>query len=105
MVSQCNDSEKSLNASTIKEGNDMPRYAITEKAGPFVATYRNTGVGTVLELTEHQAAHELRLGTLTDLDSVRVGTPQPRLETPEGPEGDAATLQTAESKPRRNARA
>lgn len=45
----------------------MPRYAITEKAGPFVATYRNTGVGTVLELTEHQAAHELRLGTLAAL--------------------------------------
>jgi hypothetical protein len=48
----------------------MPRYAITERAGPFVAGYRNTGVGTVLELTERQAEHELRLGTLTALDAV-----------------------------------
>ena len=55
----------------------MPRYAITEKAGPFVATYRNTGVGTVLELTEHQAAHELRLGTLLPLLAT------PKAETPE----------------------
>lgn len=45
----------------------MPRYAITEKAGPFVATYRNSGVGTVLELTERQAEYELRLGTLVAL--------------------------------------
>ncbi len=46
----------------------MPRYAITERAGSFVAAHRNTGVGTVLELTERQAEHELRLGTLTSLD-------------------------------------
>jgi len=46
----------------------MPRYAITEKAGPFVAAHRNTGVGTVLVLSERQAEHELRLGTLTALD-------------------------------------
>jgi hypothetical protein len=45
----------------------MPRYAITERAGPFVAGFRNSGVGTVLELSERQAAHELRLGTLIDL--------------------------------------
>jgi len=45
----------------------MPRYAITERAGPFVAGIRNTGVGTVLELTERQAEHELRLGTLVRL--------------------------------------
>jgi hypothetical protein len=45
----------------------MPRYAITERAGPFVAAHRNTGVGTVLELTERQAEHELRLGTLVAL--------------------------------------
>ena len=46
----------------------MPRYAITERAGPFVAAHRNTGVGTVLDLTERQAEHELRLGTLAALD-------------------------------------
>ncbi len=32
----------------------MSRYAITERAGSFVATHRNTGVGTVLDLTERQ---------------------------------------------------
>ena len=46
----------------------MPRFAITERAGPFVAAHRNTGVGTVLDLTERQAEHELRLGTLAALD-------------------------------------
>lgn len=46
----------------------MPRYAITERAGHFVATHRNTGVGTILHLSERQAEHELRLGTLTALD-------------------------------------
>ena len=45
----------------------MPRYAISERAGPFVAGHRNTGVGTVLDLTERQAEHELRLGTLVRL--------------------------------------
>lgn len=83
----------------------MPRYAITEKAGPFVATYRNTGVGTVLELTEHQAAHELRLGTLTALDSVQVGTQPPRQETSAVTEGFTANLPLMENKPRRNAKA
>ena len=45
----------------------MPRYAITERAGPFVAAHRNTGVGTILDLTERQAEYELRLGTLVRL--------------------------------------
>lgn len=47
----------------------MPRYAITEKAGRFVAGQINNGVGTVLVLTEKQAEHELRLGTLQALDA------------------------------------
>ena len=46
----------------------MPRYAITETAGRFVAGQTNTGVGTVLELTEKQAEHEARLGSLRALD-------------------------------------
>ena len=46
----------------------MNRYAITEKAGRFVAGQTNTGVGTVLTLTEKQAEHELRLGTLRPLN-------------------------------------
>ena len=46
----------------------MPRYAITETAGRFVAGTNNTGVGTVLTLTEKQAEHEVRLGALRSLD-------------------------------------
>jgi len=42
----------------------MPRYAITEKAGRFVAGQTNIGVGTVLTLTEKQAEHDVRLGSL-----------------------------------------
>lgn len=51
----------------------MPRYAITERAGRFVAGQTNTGVGTVLTLTEKQAEHEVRLGTLRALVSVSNG--------------------------------
>lgn len=46
----------------------MPRYAITETAGRFVAGQTNTGVGSVMELTEKQAEHEVRLGSLRALD-------------------------------------
>ena len=60
----------------------MPRYAITEKAGPFVAAHRNTGVGTVLLLSERQAEHELRLGTLTALEKA------PAPEAPEERAGE-----------------
>ena len=61
----------------------MPRYAITERAGPFVAGIRNTGVGTVLDLTERQAEHELRLGTLVRL-------PEPHETAAAEPPADAA---------------
>ena len=61
----------------------MPRYAITERAGPFVAGIRNTGVGTVLELTERQAEHELRLGTLVRLPELHESAAaEPRVEPP-----------------------
>lgn len=63
----------------------MPRYAITHRAGRFVAGRTNTGVGTVLELTARQAEHELRLGSLRALDTdpptpepEPTGTPAPR---------------------------
>ncbi len=49
----------------------MPRYGITEKAGRFVAGLQNHGVGSVLTLTEKQAEHELRLGSLVLLDVQR----------------------------------
>jgi hypothetical protein len=55
----------------------MPRYAITERAGRFVAGHTNTGVGTVLTLTEKQAEHEVRLGTLIRLDRPPKAAPGP----------------------------
>jgi hypothetical protein len=61
----------------------MPRYAITERAGPFVAGHRNTGVGTVLHLTERQAEHELRLGTLVRLpEPHESAAAEPRVKSP-----------------------
>jgi hypothetical protein len=76
----------------------MPRYAITEKAGRFVAAHRNTGVGMVLELTEKQAEHELRLGSLVALDtSAELSDPTTAMpaeassqEEPSPPAGPAA---------------
>ena len=55
----------------------MPRYAITDRAGRFVAGQTNTGVGSVLELTAKQAEHELRLGSLRALD---LEPPKPEAE-------------------------
>lgn len=64
----------------------MPRYAITEKAGRFVAGQNNTGVGTVLTLTEKQAEHEVRLGTLVPVDVEEAATaPQEAAEGAEKP--------------------
>jgi hypothetical protein len=90
----------------------MPRYAITERAGPFVAGIRNTGVGTVLDLTERQAEHELRLGTLVRLpepgESVasepRVQPPPFVAATPEPtPAGEQETRSAASfRKPKRS---
>jgi hypothetical protein len=80
----------------------MPRYAITERAGPFVAAHRNTGVGTVLDLTERQAEHELRLGTLVRLPEPDEGTAvEPRIEPPavaaETPEPSVAPVSEPET--------
>lgn len=83
----------------------MPRYAITEKAGPFVAAHRNTGVGTILELTECQAEHELRLGTLMPLDRTHAELEVPNSGTPEAVEGDTANVPPLQTKPRRYAKA
>lgn len=44
-------------------------FRITEKAGRFVAGHRNTGVGTILNLSPKAAAHEIRLGTLIDVEA------------------------------------
>jgi len=76
----------------------MNRYAITEKAGRFVAGQTNTGVGTVLMLTDKQAEHELRLGTLRSLD-----LPHVKAE-PETDEGLAETLAAKVSKSKKPSR-
>ena len=68
----------------------MPRYAITERAGPFVAAHRNTGVGSVLELTARQAGHELRLGTLVALP-VATSEAAP-VSAPEAPAANVAPV-------------
>lgn len=59
----------------------MPRYAITETAGRFVAGQTNMGVGSVLTLTEKQAEHEVRLGSLRALD-VKPAAKQTKPERP-----------------------
>jgi len=84
----------------------MPRYAITEKAGRFVAAHRNTGVGMVVELTAKQAEHELRLGSLVALDtSPEHSIPPPAMpvETaaPEGEPPPIAATSDAARKGRR----
>jgi hypothetical protein len=67
----------------------MPRYAITETAGRFVAGQTNTGVGTILTLTEKQAEHEVRLGSLRALDvkpaskATKPAKPTTKPDTPE----------------------
>jgi hypothetical protein len=58
----------------------MPRYAVTAKAGRFVAGTNNRGVGTILELTEKQAAHELRLGTIVPVGADAKETDHPEKE-------------------------
>lgn len=61
----------------------MPRYAITEKAGHIVAGQSNTGVGTVLILSEGQAADALMSGTLHPLDvMVEAASPVANRKTP-----------------------
>ena len=84
----------------------MPRYAITERAGPFVAGFRNSGVGTVLELSERQAAHELRLGTLIDLSVPPAVAEQLPQETgsplPEPPPADDVTAPDPSRKTKRS---
>lgn len=70
----------------------MPRYAITETAGRFVAGQTNTGVGTILTLTEKQAEHEVRLGSLRALDvkpaakATKAAKPVVKSDTPEAKE-------------------
>lgn len=69
----------------------MPRYAITEKAGRFVAGQTNNGAGTVIELTDKQAEHELRLGTLIAADAEEAPQAAPEAAQ-EGP--DATKVST-----------
>ena len=54
----------------------MPYYRITDKAGQWVAGKR-VRVGDVLELTERQAEHEFRLGTITPAGASQAAQTQP----------------------------
>ena len=74
----------------------MPRYAITETAGRFVAGTNNTGVGTVLTLTEKQAEHEVRLGTLWPLDMI-TDAPERTADASTGDKPDDGTAPPAEA--------
>lgn len=47
----------------------MPRFAITEAAGRIVAGHTNTGVGSVLSITDTQASDALKSGQLVALDT------------------------------------
>lgn len=77
----------------------MPRYAITEKAGRFVAGTNNTGVGTVLTLTEKQAEHEVRLGTLEPLDGPRPEPTEPNEEPKKAPDEPNVPAEPTEGEP------
>lgn len=46
----------------------MPRFAITEKAGRIVAGRSNTGVGSVLHLSNEAAKADVDAGRLVALD-------------------------------------
>lgn len=46
----------------------MPRFAITEAAGRIVAGHTNTGVGSVISITDAQAADAIKSGQLVALD-------------------------------------
>jgi len=81
----------------------MPRYVITERAGRFVAGHTNTGVGTVLDLSERAAAHEVRLGTLRPSraanpeDHATVSHPEEPASQPD--DDDTASKRRRRSKP------
>jgi len=54
----------------------MPRFAITETAGRIVAGHTNTGVGSVLTISDAQAADALKSGHLVALDAKGVRKPR-----------------------------
>lgn len=47
----------------------MKTYVVTATAGPFVAGRTNPGAGIEMLLSAEQAAHELRLGSLSEKPS------------------------------------
>ncbi len=55
----------------------MPLYQITDKAGPYVAGRVNEGAGTTIFLTEREAAHDLRVGSI-------VPAPEPQAKKGKG---------------------
>jgi uncharacterized cupin superfamily protein len=88
-----------LQGATTARDRDMNRYAITEKAGRFVAGQTNTGVGTVLTLTDKQAEHELRLGTLRPLDVVAQPEPSAAKTSPKSAPRGARAKKSSRTEP------
>jgi hypothetical protein len=60
------------------------KYEVTDLAGPTVAGFQNPGAGEVMELTERQAEHPLRLGHLKLWQEVEPEAPEPEPELPFG---------------------
>ena len=56
----------------------MKEYKITAKAGRFVAGQNNTGNGTSIWLSDRQAAHELRLGSIVAVNGEEAKKPSRR---------------------------
>lgn len=67
----------------------MKTYAITDKAGRYVAGTRNPGVGTTLTLTDKQAEAALRNGEIVEVEAApetpfAVGTVTDTAVNPQG---------------------
>jgi hypothetical protein len=80
----------------------MPAYQVTDKAGQWVAGKR-VRAGDILQLSERQAEHEFRLGTIAPVGASQAApqaakaapatTPKAKAQTP----AQAATSDTGEA--------
>ncbi len=77
----------------------MPRYAITEKAGRFVAGHRNTGVGTILYIPAVAAEYEITLGTLRAVEQPVAEVKAAAIEAAPAAEPEAEPIEADEPAP------
>ena len=70
----------------------MKDYIVTAKAGRRISGIPNPGTGNVIRLTDRQAAHELRMGTIVPADDTEARAAAARKEfmTPDARAGEAA---------------